>query len=106
MYVSNSIYFLLLLSGAAIIDQHGASTHDFVPIFISKLGCTESNTRILECTRGVLGRTQCLHSQDVYVRCQGQELVMRPEFVVLPIAWFLDFSILQSRNGGSVIRHI
>ena len=43
------------------------------PIFLSTLGCGDSDDAIINCSRtNRIGLTECMHSQDVSVRCQGK----------------------------------
>ncbi len=43
------------------------------PIFLDQLACSESDSNLLECSRGghILGLSSCDHSQDVWVECTG-----------------------------------
>lgn len=56
---------------AEVVDG-GVSVSDYVPIFISTLRCNRDDATILSCGREApIGVTNCIHSQDVYVRCHG-----------------------------------
>lgn len=41
------------------------------PIFLSGLGCSGSENRLLNCSRDVLGGEYCNHYEDAGVACQG-----------------------------------
>ena len=48
------------------------------PIFLDQLDCNSMDTDLLECNRFLsLGLHTCTHSQDVSVRCTGEEVVAR-----------------------------
>ena len=49
----------------------GVAVPDFIPIFISDLRCSKQDSTILACMGSAPGVTQCMHSQDAYIRCQG-----------------------------------
>ena len=43
------------------------------PIFLDQLVCSESDSNLLECSRGdtLVGLTSCDHRQDVWIECRG-----------------------------------
>ncbi len=43
------------------------------PIFLDELICTESDTTLQGCSRGIagIGLTSCNHTKDVWVQCSG-----------------------------------
>ncbi len=43
------------------------------PIWLNSVLCTESETRITDCTISAFGGHNCTHSSDVGVICQGKE---------------------------------
>lgn len=45
------------------------------PIFLEALDCTSADTNLLQCNSvSVPGIHSCTHSQDVSVRCTGEEI--------------------------------
>ena len=44
------------------------------PIFFTNIGCSGSESSLLECSRSVFGVTSCTHSQDIGVKCEGNDL--------------------------------
>ena len=50
--------------------------HGTGPIFLDKLGCTGTESSLLQCNRFAgLGLHSCDHSQDAGVRCNGEEII-------------------------------
>ncbi len=47
------------------------------PIFLDELICTESDTTLQGCSRGIagIGLTSCNHNDDVWVQCSGKYLM-------------------------------
>lgn len=45
----------------------------FGPIFLDQLFCTDSDTTLEECSRGIagIGLTSCNHTEDVWIQCSG-----------------------------------
>ena len=43
------------------------------PIFFTNIGCSGTESRLLQCSRSVFGVTSCTHSRDVGVKCEGNE---------------------------------
>ena len=43
------------------------------PIFLDELRCSESDTTLQECSRGIrgIGLIACDHTNDVWVQCAG-----------------------------------
>ena len=46
------------------------------PIFLDELRCSGDEQSLLDCPTGIseLGLTNCDHSQDVWVRCRGEQV--------------------------------
>ena len=44
------------------------------PILFTNIGCSGSESSLLECSRSVFGVTSCTHSGDVGVKCEGNNL--------------------------------
>ena len=60
---------------AEVLDKRddGITVPGSGPIFLSTLDCDANMDNILSCRRSApIGITNCMHSQDVYVRCQGK----------------------------------
>jgi len=50
--------------------------HGTGPIFLDQLGCTGTETSLLQCSQFAdLGLYSCDHSQDAGVRCIGMEVI-------------------------------
>ena len=41
------------------------------PILFTNIGCSGTESTLLECSRSVFGVTSCTHSRDVGVKCEG-----------------------------------
>lgn len=47
------------------------------PVFLADLGCTGTESNLLECPNTPFVGTYCTHGRDVGVRCEGQLLMSR-----------------------------
>lgn len=68
-----------------MVDEQGGgiSVPGSGPIFLSTLECDANDDNILRCRRNdPIGITNCVHSQDVYVRCQGNWTTMTYSTIV------------------------
>lgn len=41
------------------------------PIYLDNVGCTGSESSLLECTHNGIGVHNCRHTDDIGVKCQG-----------------------------------
>lgn len=75
---SQTFTIIIMIIDAKFIEspeqQFGRTIGTEVPIFLNTLGCEESDTMIISCSRhDLLGLTGCIHAQDVYVHCEGKQ---------------------------------
>ena len=64
-------FSFVAIVGAQVIGREGPVVDNFIPIFLSDLNCKSSDTMILSCRATARGITECNHTMDVYVSCEG-----------------------------------
>ena len=75
---------MYLVSGGIVIAPR--EFVQFGPIFLDQLFCTDSDTTLQECNRGIssIGLTTCNHTDDVWVQCLGmQSILALPPWILL-----------------------
>ena len=50
------------------------------PIFLDNVGCSGTESSLLNCSHAGIGNHNCVHSEDAGVRCQSKE-----ECLLLPL---------------------
>ena len=56
----------------AVAVQAGETADGSGQVWLDSVVCTDSNTRLTDCTISAFGNHNCSHSQDVGVICQGK----------------------------------
>ena len=70
------IYLTDPTSGGVEVVRGSQFGHGTGPIFLDKLGCSGTESYLLQCNRFAgLGLHSCDHSKDVGVRCIGEEVI-------------------------------
>ncbi len=63
--------FVVVLD-SSIIDRANFNITDNLPIYLSTLDCDSDDRAIIDCSiTNPLGLTECDHTQDVFVHCEG-----------------------------------
>ena len=65
--LSNTVAGVTIYSSST---QFGRGTG---PILFTNVGCSGTESSLLKCSRSVFGVTSCTHSQDVGVKCEGND---------------------------------
>ena len=63
------------LTGPTIYHRSTQFGQGTGPIFFTNIGCSGTESSLLECSRSVFDVTSCTHSGDVGVKCEGNDLL-------------------------------
>ena len=77
---------IIIIAGAVAYFTVTAGTGS---IFLDNVQCTGTESRIIDCPHNGVGTHNCVHSEDVGVRCQ---LRMFSVYIILNLAYLHDSS--------------